>query len=940
MGSHAPTRGARGSLRAGRRPSLWVLGAPAAALVLLIVLPGSSLLGRAGSGVARAPRPVSETSPTATRAGAAVPSARIGPSTALPFQAATLSLCNGSLVAGRVAAICNPVEAFAVAYDAADHLVFVANSYGIGFDDYVTAYHDRTHRVAYTYDVGFGLDAFDVSCLAFDPDHHNLWIAEVWGGANNSGQVVVLNGSTGVTVASFYVASPVAAAYDPDRQTVYVGGSKGLSVFNATALTLSATVSAYGPAGLAYDHANKDLYVSEPGNDTVMVYSTTRRAAVTWLAVGSGFTVPKALTFDPATNDVYVADWGASEVTVIDAASNTVRGNVTGQTITTPTDVAYDSGSGALYVSNWGSTVTVIAGANRTAVGNFSVGFSALPEGILYDPGVQRLFIALYGYGAQVDVVNPARGYTFENITGNGASAGAYDPRTHTLYVTQTSSCTVVPVNTTTGRAGTPFYAGCRESGAVFDPANGRLYVSTDAGPYSWGGVAVINTSTDRILTNITVGYDSAGLVYDATDRSVFVASYYNTTEINATSDQWVRAWNSAPGGYQGALAWDPRTDVVFEAAGGVYAINASNHTMFHTTTLRGAGVSSAAYDPVRNELWVGGGTAANLTVLNASSLAPVGNLSTCYGQSSVLFDRASGTVFLTCAGDDKIEQVDPTTRTVVWSHALGPSYSTTGLYPVGVLSVDPRGLLATVNGAGSVSFVSTVGAVHADAFMEAGLPLGTRWGVTLNGSTVRSTSPLISFLVGPGSVNYTVRAPPGVVAAVGGGHPMPALRNSETPVAFASAALRTYPVTFYEHGLPAGTSWAVRLGGATLPTTGLSIRWLAANGTFATAYQTPDYRPPSGGSVHVAGSAVSVTVNFTAVVFLLTFAETGLPAGHSWHVTLDSARLTSGAATISVNVTNGSYSYRIAAAGYTARPPLGTVSVAGAATRVSVTFT
>lgn len=930
-----PTRSRAASPPAWAR-ARWAAAIPATVFVGLLLLPAVAALAHPGATAAR-PLP-SRPGAGPTEAGVALAHApvRVPPDASLPFQAATLSLCNGTLIAGRATPICNPNEAFAVAYDAADHLVFVANSYGIGFDDYVTAYDDGTHAVVYTYEAGFALYSYEVQCLAFDPDHHNLWVAEFWGGPQNNGAVVVLNGSTGVPVASFPDPHPVAAAYDPDQQRMYVADSSGMSVYNASSLAYVHNISAYSPAGLAYDHANKDLYLSE-ANNSILVYSAAKRAPVVWLGVGN---TPKAVTVDPATNDVYVAEWLSSEVTVISGASNTVVGNITGQGISYPWDVAYDSANGSLYVSDWGSLVTVVDGVTQKPVSNFSVGFYAQADGIVYDSGSNRLWIALYGYGQQVDVVDAASGYTFANITPNGASAGAYDPARHLLYITQTDSCTVVPVNVTTGRPGTPFYAGCRESGAAFDPANGCLYVSNYGAYASYGQVAVVNTSTDRIVANVSVGYYADGVLYDPKDRAVFVTSYYNTTEIDATTNRWLRAWNSAPGNYQGTLAWDPRTDVVFVSTGWLYAINATNRTMFHTTVLKGAGVSSAAYDPITNEVWVGGGAAANLTILNASSLAPVGNLSTCYGWSSVLYDRASRSILDTCAADDRIDQIDPASRTIDWSQPLGPSGTGTQLAPVQLLSVDPRGLLATVDGAGSVSWISTGGLVHADAFVAAGVPLGTRWSVDLNGSTTSSTAPLVSFLSDAVSPNYTVRGPPGFVSAARMGPAAPGATNSVTGVAFAPSNLRTYPVTFWSRGLPNGTLWSVRLGGELLSTTASSLRFLATNGTFLTSFSTPNYRPPAGGSVLVTGAAVSVKVGFAAVRFALTFAESGLAAGSPWHVVLDGVRLGSTAASITVNVTNGTYAFRLFAAGYTATPSAGFAAVAGAAHRVTVTFT
>ncbi len=97
-----------------------------------------------------------------------------------------------------------------------------------------------------------------------------------------------------------------------------------------------------------------------------------------------------------------------------------------------------------------------------------------------------------------------------------------------------------------------------------------------------------------------------------------------------------------------------------------------------------------------------------------------------------------------------------------------------------------------------------------------------------------------------------------------------------------------------------------------------------------------------------VAVAVVGVTV-IVAVVFLagpamatVSFHETGLPAGHSWFVTINNVTHASPLDTISVSLWPGTYPYTISLAGtteYTAFPGNGSLVLTAAGATLKVTF-
>lgn len=164
--------------------------------------------------------------------------------------------------------------------------------------------------------------------------------------------------------------------------------------------------------------------------------------------------------------------------------------------------------------------------------------------------------------------------------------------------------------------------------------------------------------------------------------------------------------------------------------------------------------------------------------------------------------------------------------------------------------------------------------------------------------------------------------------------------------VTYAAGSIYTYPVTFTESGLHAGTSWSVVVNGVTTSGTTTSLTANVPNGTFAyTVTAVAGYTvSPASGTLTVNGAAVGVSVTFVQVAvphYIVTFTESGLVWGTSWTVTFNGVPYTTTAVRINVTATNGSYSYTVGTvSGYTASPSSGTITVSGAAVAQTITWT
>ena len=181
--------------------------------------------------------------------------------------------------------------------------------------------------------------------------------------------------------------------------------------------------------------------------------------------------------------------------------------------------------------------------------------------------------------------------------------------------------------------------------------------------------------------------------------------------------------------------------------------------------------------------------------------------------------------------------------------------------------------------------------------------------------------------------------------------HTLPTTVEDHDPI----AAFITDWVEFDRVGLPALTPWGFSLLGLNYHATATLV-YLPTSVLPATAIQfavlnTTGYVavPTSGTVPAFSGSDRTVTIVYSAL-HTVTFAETGLPAGRSWSVTLGTKTNTTTSDTIGFVRLNGSYPYTIGAeAGWNlgAGSPTrtGTVTVAGAdvsektATWVQVTY-
>lgn len=270
----------------------------------------------------------------------------------------------------------------------------------------------------------------------------------------------------------------------------------------------------------------------------------------------------------------------------------------------------------------------------------------------------------------------------------------------------------------------------------------------------------------------------------------------------------------------------------------------------------------------------------------------------------------------------------------------IAPGTYTFTIYQNGALVASK---LATIGRGLYVPLRIGFGALFSVTFLEAGLPSGTEWSVTLGSTTVGSTSPSIAFTEPNGSFSFSVGSVAGYSVSQGSGV---VSVNGQSVTVNLEWTLKEFLVTFVESGLPPDTVWAVTLLGTTLSSSTSTIIFTEASGSYSYAIgsETGYRAAPSSGSVQVSDANVSVSIDWTQVTYAVWFNETGLPQGTPWQVSVQEGDVylngTYQQATTSLMLPNGSFAFSIdGPTAYTVLPSTGQITIAGGGRSITVVF-
>jgi hypothetical protein len=279
----------------------------------------------------------------------------------------------------------------------------------------------------------------------------------------------------------------------------------------------------------------------------------------------------------------------------------------------------------------------------------------------------------------------------------------------------------------------------------------------------------------------------------------------------------------------------------------------------------------------------------------------------------------------------------------------------------VGSLAPSPAEGTVVVAGADvdqAIEFGAPAGS-YAVTFTESGLPNGATWYINITDQTplqatiAGSSGTSVETVLPDATYSFTATVDqPGWTSP--GGNFQVQDADLDIAVPFSPPPPAKYLVTFTETGLPVGSTWYANITGvASLSATvssaaGTTVSISLANGSyqFVAATSNASWSTSSAGEFTVAGSGQDVPVVFSsAPEYVVTFQESGLPAGVTWYINVSGYHLittvsASGGTTVSVSLPNGAYTYTAASssASWTAASSA-SFSVESAAKTVVVAF-
>jgi DNA-binding beta-propeller fold protein YncE len=305
----------------------------------------------------------------------------------------------------------------------------------------------------------------------------------------------------------------------------------GGAAWGATTYSLTATVrlgESSCPNAVSVNPATHDVYVANPGcgspmdgGDVIEINGSTDQVTA-YLPLGEGRSPqgypPRIMdvAVDPTADTVYEAVTnGLPQVSVIDAATNTLTAAI--PVSAGAQQLAVDTGTHTLYATGYSSSVSVINGSTNQVTG--SIALPATPGSIAADPASHTVYVAT---GTALSVISGNQ-VTATIPLPSGVGTIVTDPARHTVYAVIANAVAVIDETTQQVSATIPLTF--TPAGLAVDSSADTLYAS--ASNSSSPAVIVIDASTHQTVATVPVpsGYYPAQLGVDPSLHAAYVSA-------------------------------------------------------------------------------------------------------------------------------------------------------------------------------------------------------------------------------------------------------------------------------------------------------------------------------------------------------------------------------------------------------------------------------
>ena len=299
---------------------------------------------------------------------------------------------------------------------------------------------------------------------------------------------------------------------------------------------------AYDPVGLTYDPMNGELYVSDQGPAITIVNPTTGRE-ITQLTINTSG--GSSLVVDLANGDMLSGNLGPpGYVTVINPITNrlyfptnlgalTALFNIAQASDPVTGNVLFDSYPPSNSSTSVSSPLFLIQGSDfRNVSMNWLPG---IIYGAAFDPDNGVLYVSAgYGAGRSISLMSASNLSLITNIRQVPTGPCLFDPANRYLYVAGTGTLSPEPnatrnqegivtvINTVTNRVITQVPVGLGPIGIALDSVNGYLYVPNIFSD----NVSILSTQTNLVVGSFNVPPMPYGIAYDSLSRSLFIPDF------------------------------------------------------------------------------------------------------------------------------------------------------------------------------------------------------------------------------------------------------------------------------------------------------------------------------------------------------------------------------------------------------------------------------
>jgi DNA-binding beta-propeller fold protein YncE len=271
-----------------------------------------------------------------------------------------------------------------------------------------------------------------------------------------------------------------------------------------------------------------------------------------------------------------------------------------------------------------------------------------------FDPTSHRVFVA---HSTEATVVDSRTGTVVGRIEGlDGAHGIVVVPDLKHGYANSGRRSTMTEFDLESLKPLKEVEIGADSDAIIYDPASKRVFAMLG----ETGKVAVLDTVTDALVTNVDVGgklefpaVDGQGKLFiNNEERREIVRFDTKDAKIDA---RWPIADCDSPHG----LAIDVATRRLFSTCVNqlLVVVDADDGHVVQTVPI-GRGTDAAAFDPKRKLVFSsnGEGTLSIIAEQGKDDFVPLGDLPTAPGARTMTLDPEAGRIFLVTAEIDKIE--------------------------------------------------------------------------------------------------------------------------------------------------------------------------------------------------------------------------------------------------------------------------------------------